>query len=418
MSLSTANKAGAENDPRVSGLLLQHAQAMKAGDFDRAAEALQQIRELSGAGENSISSRWLRLSDEPRFLLDAPPKTDWLFTRWHDGREVGVLPRGKTGLITATGGVGKTYLLMQIALAVALGGFWLETFRVASPGNVLLALGEEDRDEAERRLWRTANALELSAEQRRAAKQFLHVLPLHGVPVALTSSPSPGIVNETDVATFLRSRMAEAGVDWSLVILDPLSRWGGGGVEKDNEIATRFCQVVERFAELPGKPAVLVAHHSSLASTQAGESGARGVTALRDGFRWMVSIDAVSDEATGAKGLRLRNKKSNYSLEFEEVMLARNTEPGIEGTIRLATAGEAAELGTAVKGRNVTADELKERVLESVRKRPDLKSANDIAKITTGTRPKILEAVKTLLRDGDLAVEGGSFVVRQAEANR
>src|SRR5690606_14405710 len=107
------------------------------------------------------------LADSLEWLTDEPPPQRWLLMRWYQRRDHGVFPRGRTGLLTATGGVGKTYALIQLALAVAGGGFWLDTFRATEAGHVCLALAEEDADEARRRLWRAANALELSTEQRR-----------------------------------------------------------------------------------------------------------------------------------------------------------------------------------------------------------------------------------------------------------
>src|SRR5690606_628555 len=197
------------------------------------------------AEPSALERAWVCLADVPEVLLEEPPPQVWLLSRWQDQRDHGVLPRGRTGLLTATGGVGKTYALIQLALAVASGGFWLDTFRAAEPGHVLLALAEEDLDEVRRRIWRAANAAELSTSERRAIADRLHILPLAGVSAALTSSPAPGVITATAVAEELRRLLEARGVDWSLVILDPLSRWAGGGVEADNEAATRFCQVVE-----------------------------------------------------------------------------------------------------------------------------------------------------------------------------
>jgi hypothetical protein len=169
----------------------------------------------------------------------------------------------------------------------------------------------------------------------------LHLLPLHGVPVALTWSPAHGLVETSDFAVALRDKLNNHGVDWGLVILDPLSRWAGGGIESNNEAATRFVQVVETLTSVRGSPSVLVAHHSSQMTSRAGESDARGVTGIRDGFRWMASMDAIADDEGNVDGVMLRNRKSNYSLRFKPILLVRELEPGIEGTLRKATEAEA-----------------------------------------------------------------------------
>jgi AAA domain-containing protein len=195
-----------------------------------------------------------------------------------------------------------------------------------------------------RRIWRALNAEQMTVAKRTEIATRIHLLPLHGVPIALTYSPSPGSVSETDFAAALREKLNGFGVDWSLLILDPLSRWAGGGIESNNEAATRFVQVIETLTTVRGTPAVLVAHHSSQTSTQAGKSDARGVTGIRDGFRWQASMDAITSDDGGVDGVQFSNPKSNYSLRFRPLLLIRNTDPGIEGTLRLASESEAGTL--------------------------------------------------------------------------
>jgi AAA domain len=293
---------------------------------------------------SELESRWIWIGDCPDALIKAPPPQNWLLSRWKDGRDVGVFPRGKTGLLVGAGGVSKTNLATQWAVAVAQGGFLLETFKVTEPGHVLLALAEEERDEVMRRLYRTCNMLELSADERKDIAQRVHVLPLHGVPVAMLQSPALNVYLATEIATNLHKAMEARAVDWSLLILDPLSRWSGGGAERDNEAATRFVQVVEGLTKVRGNPAGLLVHHSSQASIAAGISAPRGVTGLHDGFRWVANMD-VQKTKDGARAVKLHNSKSNYSPEFDDMLLVRNSDPGIEGTLRKATAFECEAFG-------------------------------------------------------------------------
>lgn len=305
---------------------------------------------------SALESKWIDLGNALEFVTEQPPPQTWLLKQWHGQQDHGVFPRGKTGLFTATGGVGKTYALIQLAIAVASGGFWLD-FRAVQAGHVLVALGEEDAEEAWRRIWRALNAAEMDIGQRKNIASHLHLLPLHGVPIALTCSPSPGVIATSDFATELRRKLDGFGVDWSLLILDPLSRWAGGGIESNNEAATRFVQVVETLTTVRGNPSVLLAHHSSQTSTRAGESDARGVTGIRDGFRWQASMDAIVSPDGTIDGVHLKNPKSNYSMRFQPLLLARNTEPGIEGTLRIANDFEAETLRAALPKDRQSADE-------------------------------------------------------------
>lgn len=300
--------------------------------------------------ENSIGARWLSLADRPDLLSQSPPKQKWLLTQCEQGREVGVFPRGKTGLLVGAGGVSKTMCVTQLAVAIAAGGFLFETFRVAEAGHVVLALAEEELAECHRRLWRVCNALELSPEKRADLAMRLHVLPLHGLAVALLQSPAANVHEPTGVLAELTKCMEARSVDWSAVLMDPLARWSGAGAERDNEAATRLVQLVEVLTEQRGNPSVLLAHHSSQASIVAGNSAPRGVTALHDGFRWVANMDVVKAKDS-QRAVRLHNSKSNYSPEFGDLLLVRNSEPGVEGTLRLATTLETEKFGVTDAGR-------------------------------------------------------------------
>jgi hypothetical protein len=309
-----------------------------------------------------LESHWIDLGNHLEWMTERPPAQTWLFKHWRDGRDHGVLPRGCTGLLNATGGVGKTYLAIQTGLAVASDGFLLETLRAnSSGGHVLIALGEEDATETRRRISNAVNVAGFDDEQKRAIAQRLHVLPLRGVSVALTCQPTPGLIITSDFAVALRNKLNGFGVDWALVILDPLSRWASGGIEQNNELATRFVQILETFTTVRGNPSLLVAHHSSLDSVQAGKSRTRGVTGIRDAFRWEISMDGIESPDGSIEGVILRNTKSNYSLKFKPMALVRNTEPGIEGTFRLATAAEEEALKAVLpKGRRTDEERAKE----------------------------------------------------------
>jgi hypothetical protein len=363
-----------------------------------------------------LACHWVSLADRPGFLSKDPPPVEWALMRADQGKMIGVLPRGKVGSLVATGGVGKTMALIQLALAQALGAFWLGTFKATRPGHVLLALAEEDLAEVHRRLWRACNAAGLSPEERREVETRIHVLPLAGESVALTTAGEDRQLVETGMAQALRSRLEAVGHDWDLVIIDPLSRWAGGGAEVDNEAATRFVQVIETLSGVRGNPAVIVAHHSSKIGKRMGTADARGVTGIRDGFRWMAQLDEVEGDAPGGgtvRGVRLSNDKSNYSKRFDPLMLMRGEEPGIEGTLRPAERSEASALLDAQKRQKseVTDSELETRVLATVARRPDLKNPSQIAGMTKGTRGKVLEAVKACLADGRLVREEGAFRV-------
>lgn len=259
----------------------------------------------------------------------------------------------KCGLLASEGGVGKTLLLLQLAVCVITGKRFLDAFDVAADargGRVLLALAEEDADEVERRLHAVARALELDAAERQLVRDRLVVLPLAGKRIALLDRDG----NDSHEAEMLRRLlMTNGGPDgWRLVALDPLSRFGGLSTDADNDAATRVVQAFEALVSVPGSPTVLVAAHSSKGARKEGKVDVRGATGLPDGFRWVSTL--AHHEVPGA--VRFRQTKSNYSKPMPDPLVLQRTELG---AWRMVAATELALLDGGAAARLVAASEAK-----------------------------------------------------------
>jgi hypothetical protein len=131
-----------------------------------------------------------------------------------------VLPLGKVGQLIAEGGGGKTQALCQLAIAVATGGTWLGSLDVApeGKGRVLLVLGEEDSDEARRRLYRSAQLGHVHP-----ATDAIEVLPLAGIPVAMLALDQYRNLVDTPFSHWLRAHVAEGPHPTPMP-----QRWGRG----------------------------------------------------------------------------------------------------------------------------------------------------------------------------------------------
>jgi len=297
----------------------------QAGDLDDDTDFAAGKSRVGADGKPSaLAGLWRTLEEAKVNIADEPPRRKWLLKIIDDG----ALPLGKAGVLAAGGGTGKTMALVQLALAVATGGFWLGTFKVATPGNVLIALAEEDMEEVHRRFHKAANVEGLDRDARAEATRRIVALPLAGNPVALTCKDKEGNTTESPFLAELRQCLADR--EWSLIILDPLARWAGDDAEVDNAAATRFVQAVESLVRSPGNPTVLVAHHSSAASIKEGQSNVRGASGIVDGFRWAAVLDAVEgeNEHGKVKGVRLSLQKTNYTMPFGDVYLMRSAEGG------------------------------------------------------------------------------------------
>jgi hypothetical protein len=262
-------------------------------------------------------------------LNTKPPPRQWLLQRPDEetnqaGNPIGVLPLGKTGLLIAQGGSGKTIALVQLAISVATGRRWLDHYFTPRPGRVLLALAEEDGEEVDRRIYDIAEAMRLTDAQREQVAQNVVALGLAGQVSALVAQNGHETV-ETDVLLYFRRRLNEGA--WALVVLDTLSRFAGGDTEKDSGAATRFMEAAESLSLTPGRPTVLIAHHTNKISRVEGAttsaSNARGSSALTDSARWVANLDSA-----GEGTVKFTITKSNYAPESPPVTLQRSQEHG------------------------------------------------------------------------------------------
>ena len=302
-------------------------------------------------GELALANLWRPV--DIGCLTTPPSRRRWLLTLPESQGGHGLLPRGKVGILAAEGGTGKTAVMVALAVSAITGRPWLGYYQVPATvaGRVLLLLAEEDGDDGHRRLWKIAEALKLTDFERALLADRLVVIPLAGCPVALTTVTGAGL-SETPLAVSLRDRLVrDAGPDgWALVGLDPLSRFAGGDVEGSNEAATRYVEVLESLAAVPGHPTVLVSAHSSKVARRQGQADVRGVTGLSDAARWVATMRRDGEEVHFAVA------KSNYSLpcpplrlHWHEETLVAVSGAEIIDTAAAARAAQGAELDDDVR---------------------------------------------------------------------
>jgi len=350
-------------------------------------------------------AEWSEAAGAPWLDLDRePPPQAWLLQRDEirdDGKpwRKGLFPLGKVGMLVAAGGVGKTMALCELALAVATDRPWLDALHVATPGRVLLAMGEEDSEEAHRRLWRSAKRLNLSPELCRQAEERIVLLPLAGNPnMALTQPESGGGKVDTPAAAALLKRVQDDGDGWSLIILDPASRFAGAEAEKDNGAATRFFQVLETLTNAPGNPSVLVAHHTSQdarkkASTDA--TSARGSTALSDAARWQAGLVNRPRYDDAPDLVDFAMQKNNYAAPWRGFAMLREPDGG---ALRKAREDDLKEY-TAAK----VVGDAKRKAQE--KRESDAQAAGKDAAIKGKAAAEIEAAVEAVLKGGGMKKE-------------
>lgn len=364
---------------------------------------VQPLHPERGNASTSPFADWRTVGEHGDWLTAPPPPREYLLER--DGE--GALATGIAAILAAPGGHGKTSALVQLALSVATGRDWLDTFRVRQPGRVVIALAEEDMEELQRKLFYAAKALGLDAHERGLAARGIVPLGLKGHMLGLVSLAPGGGVLTTPVHGELRERLGET--EHALLILDPLSRWAPD-VESSNALATGAVQALEQLTQGPGTPTVVVAHHTPKSSRKEGNevdhAQVRGVTGLVDAVRWVGGLGGVN-----AEDLHFAISKSNYSRHGDRVDLVR----GEYGMLRAVTAEEAAERADRRDGNKAKkaeaeeakVDALAEEILDAMRQaaRP-FASRSEIKELVRGDSGLKSRALSRLKAQGRIVGDG------------
>lgn len=381
--------------------------ASTTDDVDAAQRDLSAARELlSQMNDGGIADEWLTLGHRGRWLEEAPPPREWLLKRGDQP----VLGRGDVGMFVAPGGRGKSYALCDLAISIATGTPWLGAIDVACPGRVVLALAEETAEEVRRRLYAVAVARRMTTEEVELAYERIVPLGLRGRVVSLARIDG-GTVTPSGVHTEMLRLLSAR--EYVAVLLDPMSRWAGG-VESDNDLATRGIQLFEQLAAA-ARGTVIVAHHTAKWSRKDGAgdhgSSARGVTAITDGARWQAELQG-KDETD----LVLAVTKSNGAPPCEPIRLVR--EPS--GAIRAMT---PAEIAATDKGeepaQNLNQDAA--RLVYALRTSVEpIMNMTALRELSKGGTYKRMAAIKHARANGwiDQDARGQYFVTDQAPTGR
>jgi hypothetical protein len=365
--------------------------------------------------KSAIYTRWAPLARS--FLTDRPPNRRWLLRHpppdgkpCPPGSEEGMLPRGKVGGVFAEGGVGKTNMVIALAISVITGRPLFDHFLPepeAREGRVLLLLGEEDVEEVHRRVHRVARAYQLSEGQQGLVAERLIVVPLAAASTPLLELSQDGsTLTETSHLADLVERIRatdDDGQGFSLVVLDPLSRFAGPTFETDNAAATRVVQMLETLTQVPGNPTVLAVHHSSKAARNEGKVNARGSSALTDAMRWTCSLRFEAGEVL------FLQEKSNYSRRMTEPVVLLSD----EGILHVPNQSELFAREDGAKAAAMKREEEKEALVEA---KIDALKAAILASVRTAATPFVsADALVASVKGGSTALKKTSYFRLVAE---
>lgn len=251
------------------------------------------------------------LSNTPaqqRWLLRHPTR-DWRPCPPWEGD--GMLECGVVGVLSASGGSGKSMLLLQMAVSLLTGKPWVGFTgpALSERGRVCYLAGEDRQESLHRRLLAVVDGLGLDDDERDLVADRLRIVSLARRPFRLFEVDGQDRLCPGRGYEDLRRHLGEdGGGKWSAVILDPAARLCGATIELDNDQATSCVQHLEQLSDSAGDAAILLAVHVSKATKLAGQSHARGVSGLGDAARWHLGL--VQD--------RLEFHKANDAVPWQD----------------------------------------------------------------------------------------------------
>jgi hypothetical protein len=215
----------------------------------------------------------------------------------------GTIPLGVAALIAAMGGLGKSYIALDLALQIAAGVAGLEQprkilgGRIAVEGTAVVVTAEDSFDTVHRRL----NRIDPAARRLRHPKRLI-VLPLPDAggprPLIATNGKALG---RTPFFDDLKRQLVQLQ-ELRLVVIDPLQAFVLADVNADPAAAQFLWSAMAELATATGAT-ILLTHHMRkdgmlrIADGDDAREAIRGTTALVDGARLAYALWKLDDEA-------------------------------------------------------------------------------------------------------------------------
>jgi hypothetical protein len=294
----------------------------------------------------------------------------------------GFLPVGSLGMLCALGSSHKSWMLVDIALAVAKGRPWLSAFETGKPLRVLYMDYENNEDETARRV--------IGLEQEPINNFHAAIMP----DLFLTN---PKFLDEID----------NIARQYDFVAVDSLS----GGSEDVDENIPKFAQSLKRMKRAGAKTGCgfVVLHHSRKPQRDRNgdeiedtnkKSRPRGTTAIYAAVDSILDIDNI--DSNRSRVTHIKNRGSPRYLDPFTICIEgeapKPTRVFVLSNLELETAKEIAKL---------------KKRLEQYRKKWDGKdiSANGMAKVVGHQKQTVLKELAEFVRLKLLSLEGGLYSV-------
>ena len=225
------------------------------------------------------------------------------------------IPACNITLLSGEGGVGKSLLMQQLAVATVLGREWIG--ELPEPGPVLVISAEDAEDEIHHRM----AGIVSNYGARFADLGELHIISLAGKDAVLASAQNHGLIKPTplfeSICTLARKiRPKWIGLDTAADVFV---------IEERDRSQVRQCISLLRGLALEIDAAILLLTHPSLSGISRGD-GQSGSTAWNNSVRSRLYLrspreDKEDDDGSEADIRILETMKANYAAAGEQVRL-------------------------------------------------------------------------------------------------
>lgn len=210
----------------------------------------------------------------------------------------GLIPANTVSFFSGDGGLGKSLLALQLAVAIVSKTDWLGL--KCTEGPVLFVTAEDDNDEVARRLGDVCRSKCLSPE----ALNDLHILCLVDRDTAFAEQTEWG-VRFNDLFRMLAAKAKE--INSRLVVIDPLAAFYGGD-DVSRVSANGFVRGLVRQIATKNRAVLVIAHPS--VDAMRSNRPMSGSTGWSNASRSVIYIEAVKDRP-GRRKVFLA--KANYA---------------------------------------------------------------------------------------------------------
>lgn len=301
----------------VTGWTIIH-EAERRGWSDPALIELRRIEALEEARADFDSIPTAEEEAEIDALIWGPSKTaESLFKPASDlaGQPVkprlwlvpDLVPAGDITMLGGDGGTGKSLLALQLAVATATQGQWIDQ-TIGTPGKVMFLSAEDDLDELHRRLDAICDSEGIGLE---SLKRLLILSRAGGESLLAVPDKKTGSMTASPLYAKIDTAMEAARP--ALLVLDTLADLHSGN-ENDRAHVRPFVQLLRRLAIRHGAAVLLLAHPSL--TGMANGSGLSGNTAWNNSVRSRLYLKRVK-EADGHEAQPdarvLESMKANYA---------------------------------------------------------------------------------------------------------